>query len=54
MATVKLLTAAVLPYRNGRHVPHVEGDTVALSKLAESVVRLVESGDSLAAVLEPS
>lgn len=55
MATVKLLTAAVLPYRNGRQVPHEEGDTVVLSKLAESVARLLESGDPLiATVLERS
>jgi hypothetical protein len=53
MATVKLLTAAVLPYRNGRQVPHAEGDTVAISTLSESIARLLESGDPLlATVLE--
>lgn len=53
MATVRLLVAAVLPYRNGRQVPHAEGDTVAISKLSEAVVRALDADDRLlTAVLE--
>lgn len=51
---IRVLEAVVLPYRNGRHVPHAPGDVIALSKLTEAVARALRSGDRLLAnVLEP-
>lgn len=51
---IRVLEAAVLPYRNGRHVPHVPGDIVALSTLTEAIASALRSGDRLlASILEP-
>jgi hypothetical protein len=51
---IRVLEVAVLPYRNGRHVPHAPGDIVALSKLTDAVARALRSGDRLLAnLLEP-
>ena len=52
-ATVKVKVSAVLPYKNGRHVPHAAGDVVPLHKLTEASAR--KSGDRLLQhVLEPA
>lgn len=53
--TVTVKVQATLPYRNGRHVPHLPGDVVLLSKLTDSVARALSSGDRfLMLVLEPA
>ncbi len=52
-AAVKVKVPTVLPYKNGRHVPHPAGDVVPLSKLTDSVARALSSGDRfLTSVLE--
>ena len=51
---IRVLEETVLPYRNGRHVPHSPGDIVALSTLTEAIARALRSGDRLLAlILEP-
>lgn len=52
--SIRVLDVTVLPYRNGRHVPHAPGDVISIDKLAEAIVRAIRSGDRLlTAVLEP-
>jgi hypothetical protein len=47
VTSIRLLAAAVLPYGNGRHVPHAPGDVIPIAKLAWAMVSRINAGDHL-------